>query len=229
MQAATRLTRKCQLQGFNPEFTVSMNADGKYQGKVNVNGIEVVDQRTWPNAGLAKQHVATKALDEDMTRVDSRRGSNRRSGDNDRPDDEREAPKVPMEIRLALACIRRMGGRGRDIPDDLMENPDLARGFVMGFEFASGLADEDQQQRHRSLSPRVGERERAERNHSMRNATSRHTSGNQRADSGRLNRGRGPDSSRRSGGDTRGNGGPARPGRPPRGATGRGVSSENKA
>ncbi|KAK6209104.1 hypothetical protein LQW54_006557 [Pestalotiopsis sp. IQ-011] len=165
MQAATRLTRECQRQGFNPGFTVSAITDGRYQGKVNINGIEVVDQRTWPNSGLAKQHIAAKALalDDHMHRVDSSHGSNRRSGDDDRADQGSEAPKVPMEIRLALACIRRMGGRGRDIPDDVMENPVAARGFVMGFEYASGLAEEDEEQRRRSLSPRVGERERAER------------------------------------------------------------------
>lgn len=207
-----------------------MISEGKYQGKVKINDIEVVDHRTWPNSGLAKQHVAAKALDEHIPRVESNRGSTRRSGDNDRGADEvREAPKVPIEIRLALACIRRMGGRGRDIPADLMENPNLARGFVMGFEFASGLADGEQQQRRRSLSPRVGERERVERNHSMRNTTTRNTSDGRRAGSGRLNRGRASASSRRAGDGARGNGGSARTGRPPGGTAHKGVSPDNKA
>lgn len=173
--ATQELSNEFQKRGFDPHFIEWKTADGKYKCLVNINGKDIREQRSWPTPGEAKQAIAAFALQnnehlvEPVRRSDAtarleladeqrteHRQQQRLGGDHldrERTDERPEVDEIPMETCVALACIRRMGGRGRDIPDDVMENPDAAREFVMGFEYASGLAEEDEEQRRRSLSP----------------------------------------------------------------------------
>lgn len=138
------------------------------------------EQRSWPTPEEAKQAIAAFALQtnenmvEPVRRSDAgtivelaaeQRPENRSQKslgedhlDRERMDEQPEVDEILVATRVALACIRSTVGRNRGIPDDVVQNAQLARGFVMGFEYGSSLVEEDQSQRDWSRSPASGGR-----------------------------------------------------------------------
>lgn len=176
--ATQELSHECQKRGFNPHFIEWKTADGKYKCLVNINGKEIRENRSWSTPYEAKHAIAEFALQKNEhmvepvrrsdagTRVElagEQRHENRsqKSLREDYPGRERlDMDEIPMETRVALTCIQRTVGRDRRIPDNVMQNAELARGFVIGFEYGSAIAEDDQTHRERSRSPASGARRR---------------------------------------------------------------------